>query len=130
MKYPKPFLRLIKQSAKKSFQLLRLHGPYSCEALGEEVFVTKLFFDHIAHNRLRKRPVHDLVERLLIIPLISEVISYGVLTEDRIVKTKLYRKIAWARGLDTFVAIVVKDKDDWYLLSCFIEKKTQKNNPS
>lgn len=126
----KRMLPLVKKSAKKSFVLLRKRSPLECAALQTDIHVTKLFFNHIAHIKKRKRNVVDLIERLLIIPFIDDILAYGNCIERRRQRGKMHYKIALKKGHETFCVILIEKKEKIVLLSCFIDEFHKRKNPS
>ncbi len=117
----KKFFPLIKISAKKSFQKLQKESPFYCAALDAEVFITKLFFEHIAFAK--KRKLEDLVERLIMIPFIEEAFEEGELIKKTEKKNETFFKLCLEIKNRKFNIIVVKNQKRCFLLSCFLSTK-------
>jgi len=110
--------KLIKHSAKKSFQLLRDRAPLNCNVLGGKVKVTRLFYSHITQPKRRNKTLNDLMERLLIIPFIDDILNDGTLLKSR---KNLFFRISKTFGERDYTVIIIKRYDEFLLLSCFIK---------
>jgi len=111
---------LIKLTSKYSFQQLKARSPLQCPCLKNEVKISKRFFNHISD---KKRNIKELTERLLIIPLIDEILKNGKITETRNKKNGKYFKISLKINQKIFSVIIIEKQNNFYLVSCFIYKK-------
>lgn len=114
--------QVLKISAKESFKTLRKHGPYFCESLSQNIYITNLFWNHI--NFSKERSIREIVERLSIIPLIERVLQEGQCvktTEDR--HLIFYRITLTIKHLSFPVICKYNKKERGHniLLSCFID---------
>ncbi len=115
----KILLRLAKQSAKNIFKIVRSQSPFYCNALSSEIKVTKLFYNHIVNNSKKKRSDYEIVERILIIPFLSEILLKGVLIQMRNEKYGKTFRITYKIKSDIFCVIILSSQDNYSLLSCF-----------
>jgi len=116
----KSLQKILKISARYAFKKLRSESPYFCGTLKEEVFVTRIFWNHI--NFSKDRALHDSLERLSMFPLIETIIENGKI----IFSDKKFTKIYFKELEIEFLIIILKDSYKHVLLSCFIKhnKKT------
>ena len=124
-------LKLAKISARKTFQNLRKTAPLDCAILNCEIEITRLFFNHIAYHQKKIRSKKDLIERLLITPLLSEILQTGKLTEKRNDK-KFGKSFKISKKYRDFIlsAIVQKSGKKHLLISCFRDFPRNKKDPS
>ena len=124
-----PYFHLIKLSASREFQFLRSRAPLFCVILNTYISVTRVFYDHIAHHQRRRRKVNDLVERLLMIPLVDEILMQGQVSEVRDINKYKYTEISHTIDGQVYSVVIRENKQKAILLSCFIKRlpKTPKN---
>ena len=123
-------LKLAKISARKTFQNLRKTAPLDCAILDCEIEVSKKFFNHIVFNKKRFREKKDLIERILIIPLLNEILQTGVLITKRAAKFDQFFKISKKYRDFILSAIVQKSAEKYFLISCFRDFPHNKKDPS
>ena len=115
----KILFRLAKKSAKKVFQGLRKQGPYFCKSINKNVRITKLFLSHITNIEKKKRTYFDIIERSFILPFVKDIIEKGILQETRTSDFGKFHKVSLLIGEDTFSIIIIENKKQLLLLSCF-----------
>ena len=118
----KALLRISKKSAKKVFQNLRENGNFFSPYLKENIQITKLFLNHIAFNVEKHRSIKEMMERLLIVPFLSEIVTSGEFQSKRGEHQKEFFEFSKSFGKDEFVVIIMKDSKGYFLLSCFRRK--------
>ena len=116
----KDIIYLIRISAKYSFRILRKNSPFWSSELHNDIQVTSVFFNHITSNH-KGRKIKDTLERLLLIPLIEDIIQEGSIIEERQIKEKRYFKVSKKISNKTFSIIILKKNAQYYLFSCFID---------
>jgi len=123
-------LKLLHYSAKHSFCLIRARAPFFCKALQEEVFVSKIFFNHIAYSKRKERSIYDITERLLIVSFVDKIICGGKLVEKRIKNNIKYFRISKKVDNQTYSVVVSRKNKKLILLSCFIDEQHKKRDLS
>lgn len=124
----KEISKLTEISAKKSFKLLREKWSYFCTELNSEIFITNLFFRHISWSS-KKRKTKEKIKRLLIIPLVDEILEKWKLTETRNLEWDIFYKIFLEiKDMDFFLIILEKKWKNKRLLSSFVNQKKAKIN--
>lgn len=118
---PQDLLRLLKLSAKKSFDEIRKKGPFFCEIINLELKVTREFFDHISFQKSRE--IKEIISRLLIIPFIEDIIHKGTLIEKRIQGDYIYFQLALLLKKESINIVIRKKNEKIILLSCFVGPK-------
>ena len=111
---------------KRNFDFLRKRSSFFCTVLDTHVIVTYKFYDHIACYSKKKRHIDDTIERLLMIPLIDEILAQGILFEKRILKKYIYFEISYTIDVVTYSVILRQSKTQVILLSCFVKNKTKR----
>lgn len=121
----KVWMGLVEDASKPSFELLRGKSPIMSKVLGKEILVSKLFFNHIVHSTKRKNKRTERLERLLILPIIPEILNSGCLVENRIDEEKNDTFFRVEKKFRFYTAsVIVRLRDgDYTLFSCFIVKK-------
>lgn len=114
--------RILKISAKEAFKTLRKHGPYHCQSLSQEIYVTNIFWNHI--NFSKERSIREIVERLSIIPLIERILQEGICVKTTEEKHLTFFRISLSIKHLSFSVICKHNKKENghnILLSCFID---------
>jgi hypothetical protein len=116
----KSVIRLLKVASKQASIDLRAKSPLTCPCIDTKVVVSKVYFNHIAFSKSRE--LKDLAKRLGMIPLIPEILANGKLLkeETREEDERTYFRIGLKKANLHLIAIVVKRKDDYALLSSFV----------
>jgi len=115
--------KILKISAKEAFKNLRGQAPFFCTSLNKEVFVTKLFWNHI--NFSKQRTIREVIYRLATIPLIARILAEG----KTVKVSKNFFQINLTLQGQTFSVIILQDlqrDNKCFLLSCFLFYKQQK----
>ena len=122
MKLNRNFLKLIKISTKAAFDSLKSESPIICKSLDTNIFVTRIFLNHIRFEK--RRVVSQINERLLLINLVPQILFDGQLIETRQQKNYIFYEIAHLiENIDCRVIIRKNLSGKYYLFSCFINKK-------
>lgn len=114
----KSILPLAKKSAKNMFKILKEKAPFHCTSLKADVFVTRIFLNHIIYFQKRPREEIDIFERVLIFSCIEEILLKGNLIELRESKYTYY-KVSLEYHAHTLSVVISKTEKGYYLLSCF-----------
>lgn len=113
------FSTLLNLSAKKTFQDLRSKSPIFCKALGENVRISRVFYNHIS-SKTKSRTKEEISERLVIIPLIEKVFQNGKQSETRKKNGETFFQITHSFKAFIISIILVRRKNNQlYLVSCF-----------
>lgn len=110
--------KVLKISAKKSFNTLRKKQKFPSKALSTNIFISRQFWDHINFSKFRS--LEEIVIRLSIIPILPEIILNGFIYEIR--NKNEYGIAHYINGL-CFVIIIKKTPKQFILLSCFLSDK-------
>jgi len=113
--------KLVRVSAKYTFRQLRNRAPLYCKCLNCDVLITRKFFRHIDNGE--KRTNKEIIDRLLIIPLIEDILLNGKVVEERIKLGKQYFRINFKVANFIFSVILIQEDIKYILLSCFIYKE-------
>ena len=117
----KSLQKILKISARYAFKKLRSESPYFCGTLKEEVFVTRIFWNHI--NFSKDRSPKDYLSRLAILPMIEEILKDGILKETR-EENNIFYHIEMGIENQKFSLIILRDKkkaSKLFLISCFVD---------
>ena len=106
--------KLLKISAKYSFQTLRKYSPYNCNILETDISINREYWNHLVFQK--HRDPKDFQERLLTVALISEILKTGNLSESR----KNYYRIEKIIDEVSFAIIIKKQNKKYILLSSFV----------
>ena len=117
----KELLLFARRSAKESFKNLKGQAPFYCNILESDIFITKVFFEHIAFAKQRTRFFYDLMERLLVIPFIPEILKNGIIVEERLKSVStIFLRIEYSIAKKTLALIIMKKSNRYFLSSCFV----------
>ncbi len=120
---------LLKVSAKMSFRKLREEGPFDCPYFDKPVHVTKKFFRHISLQS-DKRTLSEVFRRLIIVPLVEDILLSGFLSESRQKDDVFFHKISKLYSNIAISLVVIetrKAKLSLELLSCFQDQRIKKD---
>lgn len=120
----KKLAKIIRISAKESFKNLRNGWPIFCKELKREIYITRVFFDHI-NWRSKEREIKEIILRLSTISLIQKILIKWKIREIRESEKFKYYWIKYKTEWEIFNLILSK-KINWWktiLLSSFIENK-------
>jgi hypothetical protein len=112
---------LAKISGKQVFKNLKSQSPFYSDVLKTNIEITKVFYDHIVYNKKKKRSQKEIIKRILVIPFIQEILNNGNLTKERTKKEKKYFRISLLQKKGVFSVIILKNKQNYSLLSCFLD---------
>jgi len=122
----KEISKLTEISAKKSFKLLREKWSYFCTELDSEISITNIYYRHISWSS-KNRKTKEKIKRLLIIPLIPEILEKWTLSETRNLEWDIFYKIFLKiKDMDFFLIILEKEWKHKKLLSSFVNQKKAK----
>ncbi len=111
---------LIRLSAKRSFIILKEKSPIHCNELKSNVKITKIFYQHISGAN-KRRSQQEEIKRLLLVPFIDLILKKGKIISEKNKKDGKYFRISVNINTHKVSVIIVKGKQDYFLISCFFD---------
>ena len=74
--------KITRVAVKRAFKKLRNQEKLFCNALNNDILVTKLYLNHINWNA-KKRDLKEVILRLLTVILVEEILEKWILEENR-----------------------------------------------